>query len=103
MKFSGLFFRVMVAHINTFTNQQIYEFTNNREVVPFITKAERFHGHLIDSTNPAGVENNVCFLVHLDQLQEPEDLLPDDLGFWNQSKTANHRKGRPHYEDYKTS
>ena len=63
------------------------EFTNN-EVVPFIMNAERFHGHLIASTNPVRVENNVCFLVDLDQLQEPEDLLSDDLGSWNQSKTA---------------
>lgn len=63
------------------------EFTNN-EVVPFIMEAERFHGHLIASTNPVRVENNVCFLVDLDQLQEPEDLLSDDLGSWNQSKTA---------------
>ena len=31
---------------------------------------------------------NICFLVYLDQLQEPEDLLSDDLGSWNQSKTA---------------
>ena len=63
------------------------EFTNN-EVVPFIMKAERFHGHLIASTNPVRVENNVCSLVDLDQLQEPEDLLSDDLGSWNQSKTG---------------
>ena len=70
-------------------------------------EAERFHGHLIASTNPVNVEN-VCFLVDLDQLQELEDLLSDDLGSWNQSKTAvkkyvNHRKGRPLYEDYKTT
>ena len=63
------------------------EFTNN-EVVPFIMQVERFHGHLIVSTNPVRVENNVCFLVDLDQLQEPEDLLSDGLGSWNQSKTA---------------
>ena len=61
------------------------EFTNN-EVVPFIIKAERFHGHLIASTNPVRVQNNVYFLVDLDQLQEPEDLLSDDMGSWNQSK-----------------
>ena len=44
--------------------------------------------YLIASTNPVSVENNVCFLVDLDQLQEPEDLLLDDLGSWNQSKAA---------------
>jgi len=63
------------------------KFTNN-EVVPFNMKAERFYGHLIASTNPVSVENHVCFLVDLSQLQEPEDLLSDDLGSWNQSKAA---------------
>ena len=51
-------------------------------------KAERFHGHLTALTNTVLVENIVCFLVDLDQLQEPEDLLSNDLGSWNQSKTA---------------
>ena len=84
------------------------ELTNN-EVVPFIMKAERFHGHLIASTNPVRAENIVCFLNDLDQLQEPEDLLSNDLGSWNECKTAvkkvcvHHRKGRQHYEDYKTT
>ena len=81
------------------------KFTNN-EVVPFIMKREKFYSHLIASTNPASVENNVYFLV---QLQEPEDLLSDDLGSWNQNITAvynvcvNHRKGRQHYQDNKTT
>ena len=48
------------------------EFTN--KVVPFIMKAERFHGNLIASTNRVRVENIVCFLVDRDQLQEMEDL-----------------------------
>ena len=68
------------------------EFTNN-EVVPFIIKAKRFHGHLIASTNPVRVQNNVYFLVDLDQLQEPEDLHSDDMGCWNQSKLV-HQKVR---------
>ncbi|CAH3180108.1 unnamed protein product, partial [Porites lobata] len=38
-------------------------------------------------THPIRVEN-ACFLVDLDQLQDPEDLLCDDLGSWNQSKTS---------------
>ena len=63
------------------------EFTNN-EVVPFIMKAERFPGNLIASTNPVRVENIVCFLVDLDQLQEREDLLSNGVGSWNQSKAA---------------
>ena len=63
------------------------DFSNNG-VLPFILNAEKSHPKLIASTNPVRVENNVCFLVDLDKLQEPEDILSDDLGSWNQSKTA---------------
>ena len=34
------------------------------------------------------VSNNASFLADLDHLQQPEDLLSDDLGSWDQSKTA---------------
>ena len=38
--------------------------------------------------HPIRVKINACFLVDLDQLQQPEDLLSNDLGSWDQSKTA---------------
>jgi len=65
------------------------DFSNNG-VVPLIMNAEKSHPQLIATTptNPVQVENNVCFLVDLDQLEETEDILCDDLGSWDQSKTA---------------
>ena len=41
--------------------------------------AEKSHPQLIATTKPVRVEN-VCFLVDLDQLEEPEDILCDVLG-----------------------
>ena len=63
------------------------DFSNNG-FVPFLLNAEKSHPSLIATTHPIRVENNACFLVDLDQLQDPEDLLCDDLGSWNQSKTS---------------
>ena len=61
---------------------------SNSGVVPFLLNAEKSHSSLIAKTHPIRVENNACFLVDLDQLLAPEDLLCDDLGSWNQSKTS---------------
>ncbi|CAH3181480.1 unnamed protein product, partial [Porites evermanni] len=63
------------------------DFSNNG-VVPFLLSAEKSHSRLIATTHPIRVENKACFLVDLDRLQDPEDLLCDDLGSWNQSKTS---------------
>ena len=45
------------------------------------------HSSVIASRNPVGVQNNVSFVVDLDSLDDPEDLLSDDLGAWEQTKT----------------
>ena len=63
------------------------DFSNNG-IVPFVMNARYSNPDLISKTHPVCIENNACFLVDLDQLNEPEDLLSDDLGSWNQSKTA---------------
>ena len=57
------------------------DFSNNG-VVPFLLNTEKSHSSLIATTHPIRV-NITCFLVHLHQLQDPEDLLGDDLGSWN--------------------
>jgi hypothetical protein len=33
------------------------------------------------------IQNNVTFVVDLDALDDPEDLMSDDLGAWEQTKT----------------
>lgn len=61
---------------------------SNHGIIPFVINANKAHPELIAKTHPIHVENNVCFIVDLDELQDPEDLLCDDLGSWEQSKTA---------------
>ena len=60
------------------------DFSNNG-IVPFVMNARNSYPELIAKTHPIRV---ACFLVHLDQLQQLEDLLSDDLGSCDQSKTA---------------
>ena len=61
---------------------------SNNGIVPFVMNARYSHPDLISKTHPVRIENNACFPVDLDQLNEPEDLLSENLGSWNQSKTA---------------
>lgn len=41
----------------------------------------------VSSTNPVKIEKNQSFIVDLDKLEDPEDILSDDLGAWEQTKT----------------
>lgn len=50
--------------------------------------ARNFHPKLIAKMQPSCIQNNTCFLVDLDELPQPKDLLLDDLGSWNHSETA---------------
>ena len=63
------------------------DFSNNG-MVPFVMNPRNSYPELIAKTHPTRVEKNACFLVDLDELQAPEDLLSDDLGSCDQSKTA---------------
>ena len=44
--------------------------------------------HLLSTVPPRAVQNNAYFLVDLDKLKDPQDILCDDLGAWEQSKTS---------------
>lgn len=57
--------------------------TESDEVLKLLLNARS----IIASRNPVGVQNNVTFIVDLDALDDPEDLLSDDLGVWEQTKT----------------
>ena len=61
--------------------------TENDKVVKVLLNASRKHNSYIASTNPVSVQNNVNFVVDLEALEQPEDLLSDDLGAWEQTKT----------------
>ena len=60
----------------------------NNGMVPFVMNARNSYPELTAKMHPTRVEKNSFFLVDLDELQDPEDLLSDDLGSWDQSKTA---------------
>ena len=59
----------------------------NDEVLKLLLNAPKTHRSIITSSNPVGIQNNVTFIVDLDSLGDPEDLLSDDLGAWEQTKT----------------
>lgn len=61
--------------------------TESDEVLKLLLNARKTHSSIIVSRNPVGVQNNVTFIVDLDALDDPEDLLSDDLGAWEQTKT----------------
>ena len=59
----------------------------NDEVLKLLLNSPKTHSSLIASRNPVGVQTNVSFVVDLDSLDDPEDLLSDDLGALEQTKT----------------
>ena len=61
--------------------------SENDEVLELLLNAPKTHRSIITSSNPVGVQNNVTFIVDLDSLGDPKDLLSDDLGAWEQTKT----------------
>ena len=60
----------------------------NESVVPLIMNSPTLHQKLICSTHPRAVEKTVSFLVDLDELKHPQDLLSDDVGSWNQTNAS---------------
>ena len=59
----------------------------NDEVLKLLLNASRIHRSIITSSSPVGIQNNVTFILDLDSLGDPQDLLSDDLGAWEQTKT----------------
>ena len=42
----------------------------------------------VSTSQPRSVSSNVCFLVDLDKLNDPRDVMCGDLGAWDQSRTS---------------
>lgn len=59
----------------------------NQEVLKLLLNTPRNHPEFIASTHPVLIDKNVSFIINLDDLIHPEDLLSDDLGAWEQTKT----------------
>lgn len=70
----------------------------NDEVLKLLLNAPKTHRSIITSSNPVGIQN-VTFIVDLDSLGDPEDLLSDDLGAWEQTKT----RSKWHLVKFKTN
>ncbi|XP_066917468.1 uncharacterized protein [Clytia hemisphaerica] len=60
----------------------------NDTVVPILMNTPFVFNHLVSTSVPRNVKNNGAFIVDLDKLEDPADVLCDDLGSWKQSKTA---------------
>ena len=60
---------------------------SNDSVVPLLLNAEQYYKEYIATSNPVRIKHITRFLVNLDALENSEDLLSDDLGSWNQTKT----------------
>lgn len=58
------------------------------ELFFFIINAKNSHPEMIAKTHQIRVENNVCFIVDLDELQEPQDLLLNALCSWEQLRKS---------------
>eukprot|EP00112_Aurelia_sp_Birch-Aquarium-sp1_P000452 Seg1043.3 transcript_id=Seg1043.3/GoldUCD/mRNA.D3Y31 product="hypothetical protein" protein_id=Seg1043.3/GoldUCD/D3Y31 len=61
---------------------------DNDFLVPLILNAKTKYPEHVSSTQPRGISNNVCFLVDLNKLNDPRDVMCDDLGAWDQSRTS---------------
>lgn len=59
----------------------------NDKVLKVLLNSEKLHTGYISSRQPVKVQKNQSFIVDLDQLEDPEDILSDDLGAWEQTKT----------------
>ena len=61
---------------------------DNDVILPLLLNANQLHKELIGTTVPTNINKNARFLINLDELQDPEDLLSDSLGSWRQTKTT---------------
>ena len=59
--------------------------TNNNNAIPLILNIKKKDPKKISSVPPINVSTNSCFTVDLSKLENPQDVICDDLGAWSQS------------------
>ena len=59
--------------------------TNNNNAIPLILNIKKKDPKKISSVPPTNVSTNSCFTVDLSKLENPQDVICDDLGAWSQS------------------
>ena len=77
--------------------KELVQSTDNNNVIPLILNIKKKYPKKISSAPPTNISTNSCFIVDLSKLENPEDVLCDDLGAWSQST-----KGKKYYKVHKT-
>ena len=85
-----LFYRNNYAGIDGLVElpQHMLKDTGNIEVVPFLMNVNVSHPEIITTVPPRDIYTNCNFIVDLDELLHPEDVLSDGLGAWKQTDTC---------------
>lgn len=61
--------------------------SSNREPVPFLLNCKTQNSNIISFTTPKKIKNNCLYIVDINFLNHPDDILWDKLGAWNQTNT----------------
>ena len=61
---------------------------SNTDLVRFLLNCKTYNRNIISFTTPEKVKSNCYFIVDINQLNHPEDILSDELGAWKQTDTS---------------
>ena len=61
---------------------------SNTELVPFLLNCKTQNSNIISFTTPKKIKSNCYFIVDINRLNHPEDILSDELGAWKKTDTS---------------
>ena len=67
--------------------QNLLKNANNDQIATVMLNMSR-NPELVSIVPPNAINTNCMFIVNLDELKDPEDILCDDLGAWRQTETS---------------
>ena len=67
-------------------NYNLFPMTDNQALMPVLLNATYIYSLLISTDNPRNINSNCCFLVDLEKLSDPGDILSDVMGAWFKQK-----------------
>ena len=67
---------------------QLLKNSNNDQVLPLLVNIPRSYPERISSVPPRKISTNCKFVVDLNLLDHPEDVMCDALGAWRQTETS---------------
>lgn len=62
--------------------------TASDSLLPILLNAKSICSHSLSSDVPRNIKTNSTFMIDLDKLEDPKDVLCDDMGRWDQSRTS---------------